>query len=103
MMGDTGEEGINCFAPFSPMAQAPRQTWKEKRDRLVRSDFVGRQEELVAFRRSVTDPEATTMIFAISGQGGVGKTTLLKEYGFLMRDGKWWRYHSVVREAMVRY
>ncbi len=51
------------------MAHAARQTWKEKRDRLMRSDFVGRQEELVAFRRSVMVPEATTMIFAISGQG----------------------------------
>ncbi len=62
------------------MAHAARQTWKEKRDRLIRSDFVGRQEQLIAFRRSVTDAEAETMIFAISGQGGVGKTTLLKEF-----------------------
>lgn len=34
------------------------------------------------------------------GEGGL---EWLQRYGFLMRDGKRWRYHSVVREAMVRY
>ncbi|MGI0495510.1 tetratricopeptide repeat protein [Alkalinema pantanalense CENA528] len=62
------------------MAANSRLTWKEKRDRIVRSDFIGRQEQLAAFRASVTDVDAQTVIFGISGQGGVGKTTLLKEF-----------------------
>jgi tetratricopeptide (TPR) repeat protein len=41
---------------------------------------MGRQEQLMAFRASVTQQESQTVIFAISGQGGVGKTTLLKQF-----------------------
>lgn len=34
---------------------------------------------------------------------GEGSLEWLQSYGFLMRNGERWRYHSVVREAMVRY
>jgi tetratricopeptide (TPR) repeat protein len=68
------------------MANSPR--WKDKRDKFIRSDFVGRQDQLIAFRASVTDPAAEKMIFAISGQGGVGKTTLLKEFRRIAEECK---------------
>jgi len=68
------------------MANPPR--WKDKRDKFIRSDFVGRQDQLIAFRTSVTDPAAQKMIFAISGQGGVGKTTLLKEFRRITEECK---------------
>jgi len=70
------------------MATPARSSWKHKRDQLIRLDFIGRQEQLTAFRASVTDIEARTVIFAISGQGGVGKTTLLKEFRRITEECK---------------
>ncbi|MCY7278320.1 MAG: tetratricopeptide repeat protein [Phormidesmis sp. CAN_BIN44] len=70
------------------MATPARSSWKHKRDQLIRLDFIGRQEQLTAFRASVTDIEARTVIFAISGQGGVGKTTLLKEFRRITQECK---------------
>lgn len=47
------------------------------------SDFVGRQDELDFFRKnlslSATDPERKFIVH-ISGQGGIGKTTLMKRF-----------------------
>jgi tetratricopeptide (TPR) repeat protein len=58
----------------------PRSSWKAKLDRLNHSSFIGRREQLATFRASLTDPETRANIVAVSGQGGVGKTTLLKEF-----------------------
>jgi translation initiation factor RLI1 len=56
-------------------------TWKEKRDRATKSDFIGRTASLNAFRASLSQADkADKMIFGVSGQGGVGKTTLLKQF-----------------------
>jgi tetratricopeptide (TPR) repeat protein len=58
----------------------PRSSWKAKLDRLNCSSFIGRRTQLATFRNSLADPETQANIVAVSGQGGVGKTTLLKEF-----------------------
>jgi hypothetical protein len=62
-----------------PPANRPL-SWKEKRDRAHHSEFIGRSESLNAFRASLSQADPEKMIFSISGQGGVGKTTLLKQF-----------------------
>jgi hypothetical protein len=55
-------------------------SWKEKRDRASKNNFIGRANDLSAFRNSLTNSESDAIIFSISGQGGVGKTTLLQQF-----------------------
>ena len=55
-------------------------TWKEKRDRQIRRDLIGRDKDLTVFRASLSQADSDTMFFSVSGQGGVGKTTLLKQF-----------------------
>jgi tetratricopeptide (TPR) repeat protein len=42
--------------------------------------FVGRTEQLALFENALTAPHPSFLILAVSGQGGVGKTTLLEQY-----------------------
>src|SRR5690348_10683981 len=47
----------------------------------VRKIFIGREGELLFFRQNILKPEDPTHnIISISGQGGVGKSTLLARY-----------------------
>lgn len=55
-------------------------SWKAKRERANQNNFIGRANDLSAFRNSLTNSESDAMIFSISGQGGVGKTTLLQQF-----------------------
>jgi len=55
--------------------------------------FVGREQELANFRQEINLAPANYFIFYITGQGGVGKTTLLNRYrdiaeasGFVLAD-----------------
>jgi tetratricopeptide (TPR) repeat protein len=42
--------------------------------------FVGRGDQLALFEKALTSPLPSFLILAISGQGGIGKTTLLEQY-----------------------
>lgn len=42
--------------------------------------FVGRSEQLALFERALTAAKPPFLILAVSGQGGVGKTTLLEQF-----------------------
>lgn len=60
----------------------PPKSLKELRDRAVQSSFVGREAQLQQFRSVIATPysERDRFIFNISGQGGIGKTTLLEQF-----------------------
>jgi hypothetical protein len=62
------------------------RSWKEKRERVNKKNFIGRADDLTAFRASLINPDPDEMIFSISGQGGVGKTTLLKEFDRIAKE-----------------
>ena len=53
---------------------------KEMRERRRRENFVGRGEQLRQFEENFQrhDP---IMAFSVTGEGGVGKSTLLKQFG----------------------
>ncbi len=65
------------------MAHAARSmSPKERRDAKNARILIGREDQQGLFTRSLLQPEhrEAKLIFSISGQGGVGKTTLLKEF-----------------------
>jgi hypothetical protein len=52
-----------------------------------RGRFVGRQAELELFRSAISAAsEAPTVVFYVFGPGGIGKTTLVKEWGRMAAD-----------------
>ena len=64
-----------------PQESRPR-SWRAKLNRSAENSFIGREFQLQAFRGVLATPyeDRTTSIFSISGQGGIGKTTLLKQF-----------------------
>lgn len=64
-----------------PQNNRPR-SWREMRDRASQNPFVGREYQLQVFRSMLSTPydSRDRVIFNISGQGGIGKTTLLKQF-----------------------
>lgn len=72
------------FLPFVlTMAHLPRSmSPKERRDAKNARILIGREDQQDLFTRSLLQPghREAKLIFSISGQGGVGKTTLLKEF-----------------------
>lgn len=56
-------------------------TWGDLIDAVENDHFVGREQELRRFKRELWRArKSKKLIFFISGQGGVGKTTLLNRY-----------------------
>jgi tetratricopeptide (TPR) repeat protein len=67
--------------------------WGDIIERAEAERFVGREQELDLFHRHIALNPPRTLIFFITGQGGVGKTALLNQYreiarnaGFLLTD-----------------
>ena len=48
--------------------------------------FVGREREIDAFRAALVADEPSFAVWHINGPGGVGKTTLIQEFGRIARD-----------------
>ncbi len=65
------------------MSQNNRElNWKARLQRGRQSSFIGREVQLQAFRSTLSTyiEERSKPIFNISGQGGIGKTTLLQQF-----------------------
>jgi len=60
--------------------------WGEIIDEMEAKRFVGREQELDVFRRQISLNKPNYLIFYITGQGGVGKSTLLNRYKEIARD-----------------
>ena len=57
-----------------------RQTWGERRAKKRKENFIGRREYLEAFSKDFISDAPEYMVFSITGEGGVGKTTLLSQF-----------------------
>jgi tetratricopeptide (TPR) repeat protein len=56
------------------------QSWKAVRDQRRKENFVGRADQLRVFSDNFVGEVPNYMVFAVTGEGGVGKSTLLKQY-----------------------
>ncbi|MCI0393791.1 MAG: tetratricopeptide repeat protein, partial [Chloroflexi bacterium] len=68
-------------------------TWDDIFETAEKEQFVGREQELALFQQELGQARPRRLIFYISGQGGVGKTSLLQRYqetaatlGFLVAE-----------------
>ncbi|MDZ8054124.1 MAG: hypothetical protein RMX68_019480 [Aulosira sp. ZfuVER01] len=67
------------------------RSWKEMRaHRATQKSFIGREAQIKLFRAILSTPydQRNQVIFNISGQGGIGKTTLLKQFCRIAEDLK---------------
>lgn len=67
------------------------RSWQEMRDRRASQNaFIGRENQIKVFREILVAPynQRDRVIFNISGQGGIGKTTLLKQFRRIAQDLK---------------
>ncbi len=64
-----------------------------------RHNFIGRTEQLALFERNLTARKPLFLIMAVSGQGGVGKSTLLKQLRRIAEDHQ--RLTALVNEDQV--
>ena len=60
--------------------------WGEIINQVETERFVGRVQELDIFRQQANHLPPRYLIFYITGQGGVGKTTLLNRYRKIAED-----------------
>jgi KaiC/GvpD/RAD55 family RecA-like ATPase len=55
-------------------------SWKAIIDQRRKQNFVGREDEQRLFSDNFVGGTPAYMLFAVTGEGGVGKSTLLKQY-----------------------
>src|SRR5262245_39932337 len=65
-----------------------RQTWGERRAKKRKENFIGRREYLEAFSKDFNSEVPEYMVFSITGEGGVGKSTLLLQFANIARTSK---------------
>src|SRR5215216_2207394 len=64
-----------------PPMTSPRSTIQGRLRQRQRSEFVGRDDHVTLFRRNLAaQPDERIYIFDVFGQGGIGKTTLLRRF-----------------------
>src|SRR5258708_34858148 len=69
---------------------APVGDWGEIIDEVETERFVGREQDLTFFQKHIARIPPRYLIFYITGQGGVGKTTLLNRYREISKDLGFW-------------
>ena len=62
------------------------QSWKKIRNQRREENFVGCVDQLRVFSDNYVDDVPKYMVFAVTGEGGVGKSTLLTQYEALARS-----------------
>ena len=55
-------------------------SWKTVRNQRRKENFVGRGDEIRIFSENFNDETPNYMVFSITGEGGVGKSTLLSRF-----------------------
>ncbi len=63
-----------------------KNTWGTFIDERDEENFVGRNREISVFQNEIQRLQPRYLIYFISGQGGVGKTELLKQYEFIAEN-----------------
>lgn len=61
------------------MTKRPK-TWREIKKQRLEENFVGREEQLRIFEENFRSEIPQWMVLSVTGEGGVGKSTLLKRY-----------------------
>jgi len=57
-----------------------RVSWKTVRELRRQENFVGRQDQLRIFSENFVGDVPHYTVFSVTGEGGVGKSTLLQQY-----------------------
>jgi tetratricopeptide (TPR) repeat protein len=65
---------------FGDILVKRKPSWKTVLEQRRKENFVGRQEQLRVFSDNFAGDVPNYMVFSITGEGGVGKSTLLEQY-----------------------
>src|SRR5262245_58436715 len=57
-----------------------RPTWKDRREKKRKENFIGRREYLEEFAKDFKSDDPEYMVFSVTGEGGVGKSALLLQF-----------------------
>src|SRR5262245_48327461 len=65
-----------------------RPTWKDRRKKKRKENFIGRREYLEEFAKDFNSDDPEYMVFSVTGEGGVGKSTLLQQFANIAGTSK---------------